>query len=132
MPTIIALTVFLMPFSKDLSTISFVALFEAILVDTDSSLAQVESVCFNLYPSLYAGKTREESIEITKGLLNSLRNKTNEMNAYGKAIYLIEHMSLLMKEKHVYEDFEINFASSKLYQMVESIFSKGLYIVVHY
>ena len=114
-------------FFNTLAVRAFTALFEAILVDTDSSLAQVESVCFNLYPSLYTGKTREESIEITKGLLNSLRNKTNEMNAYGKAIYLIEHMSLLMKEKHIYEDFEINFASSKLYQMVESIFSKGFY-----
>ena len=106
---------------------SFVALFEAILVDTDSSLAEVEAVFYNIYPSLYVGKKYEDCKEVTKGLLNALRNKTSEMNAYGKAIYLVEHMSLLAKEKHIYEDFEINFAASKLYQMIETIFSKGFF-----
>ena len=106
---------------------SFLALFEAILVDTDSSLAEVEAVYYNIYPSLYIGKTYEECKEITKGLLNTLRNKTSNMNAYGKAIYLVEHMSLLAKEKHIYESFEINFAASKLYQTIETIFSKGFF-----
>ena len=106
---------------------SFVALFESILVDTESSLAEVEAVFYNIYPSLYVGKTYDECKDLTKGLLNTLRNKTSEMDAYGKAIFLVEHLSLLAKEKHIYEDFEINFAVSKLYQMIETVFSKGFF-----
>ena len=82
-------------FFNTLAVRSFVALFEAILVDTDSSLAEVEAVFFNIYPSLYVDKTYEENKQITKGLLNTLRNKTSEMNAFVKAIYLVELMSLL-------------------------------------
>lgn len=114
-------------FFNTLMVRSFIRLFEAILVDSDNSLAQVEAVFFNICPSLYKDKTLQECGETTKGLLNSLRNKTNGMNAYGKAVYLVEHMSLLAKEKHIYEDFEVNFAASKIYQMIETIFSKGFY-----
>ena len=114
-------------FYNTLAIRSFVALFEAILVDMDSSLAQVEAVYYNLTPSIFKDKKSGERKELVKGLLSALRGKTNDMNAYGKAIYLAEHMSLLMKEKHIYQDFEVNFASSKIYQMIETVFSKDFY-----
>lgn len=114
-------------FYNSLAVRSFVALYEAILVDNDSSLAQLEAVYFNLAPSLYKDKNCKESEKITKGLLNDLREKTKDMNAYGKTVYLVDHLSFLMKEKHIYQDFEVNFASSKLSQMVETIFSKDFY-----
>ena len=114
-------------FANTLAVRSFINLYSAILVDNQSSLAKAEAVFFNLYPSLYKDKSKDEGASITQGLLNDLRIKTSKMNAYGKAIYLVEHMSLLMKENHIYEDFEVNFASSKLYQMVESVFASGFY-----
>ena len=114
-------------FANTLAVRSFINLYSAILIDNQSSLAKAEAVFFNLYPLLYKDKSKEEHASITQGLLNELRNRTNKMNAYGKAIYLIEHMSLLMKENHVYEGFEVNFASSKLYQMVESVFASGFF-----
>ena len=114
-------------FYNTLAVRCFISLFEAILVDDDSSIALVESVYYNLCPGLYTNKSHSESQKISKGLLNGLRKETINMSAFGKAVYLVEHMSLLMKEKHAYQDFEINFASSKLYQMIETVFSQGYY-----
>ncbi len=114
-------------FFNTLAVRSFLALYEAILVDADSSLAEVEAVYYNLQPSLFKDKTHKESKELVQELLNNLRKKTMAMDAYGKAIYLVEHMSLLMKGKHIYQDFEITFAASKIYQTIETIFSKGFF-----
>ena len=114
-------------FFNTLAVRAFLALYEAILVDADASLAEVEAVYYNLQPSLFAGKTHSESRKLVQGLLNNLRKKTMTMDAYGKAIYLVEHMSLLMKDKHIYQDFEVNFAASKIYQTIEAIFSKGFF-----
>ena len=114
-------------FLNTLAVRSFVCLYEAILVNNDSSLAQVETVYYKLQPSLFKDKTHEERQDLVKGLLNGLREKTNKMDAYGKAVYLVEHMSLLMKSKHIYQYFEIDFAASKIYQMIETVFSKGFF-----
>ena len=47
------------------------------------------------------------------------------MSSYGKAMYLIEHINLLLPEDNDLYSFELNNISSKLYQMVEEVFSKG-------
>ena len=114
-------------FNNTLAVRAFVNLYSAILKDNSSGFAQAESTFRILYPAEYINKKHSEALALTQGLLNALRQKVLQMDAYGKAIYLVEHLSLLMKEKHIYQDYEINFASSKLYQMIEEVFSKGFY-----
>ncbi len=104
---------------------TFVNLFDVLNSNSNSNLAIAESVFQTIYPSKYFNKNVEESQEITSNIINDLRKKTHKMTAYGRAIYLIEHMNLLLNEGDVIYNFELNNMKSKLYQMVEEVFAQG-------
>lgn len=112
-------------FSNTLALRAFVYLYESLFRNDMAGLALAESTFHTIAPSFYLNKKHSECIKTTKGLLNQLKSNVTSMDAYGKAIYLAEHISLLLKENHVYQDFEVNFAASKIYQMIEKVFSKG-------
>ncbi len=112
-------------FSETFALRTFVNLFDVLNTNSNSNLAIAESVFTNIYPARYENKTLKESHELTESLINSLRKETKNMSSYGKAIYLIEHLDLLMPEGYEAYYFELNTFVSKLYQMVEEVFSKG-------
>ena len=112
-------------FSNSLAVRSFIDLYEALFKNDNRGLAQAEAVFYTLYKPLFKNKKHSERLELVKNLLNGLKKRVAHMNAQAKATYLVEHLSMLMKENHIYQDFEVNFASSKLYQMLETVLSKG-------
>ena len=112
-------------FSETFALRAFVNLFDVLNTNSNSNLAIAEAVFQVIYPSRYDGKTLSASHQTTLDLINQLRNETRRMSSYGKAIYLIEHLDLLIEENSEAHYFEINNYVSKLYQMVEEVFSKG-------
>lgn len=112
-------------FSETFALRTFISLFEVLNSNSKSILSIAESVFLTTYPSKYINKNDDECHELTKSLINSLKSETKNMSSYGKAMYLIEHINLLLPEENDLYSFELNNISSKLYQMVEEVFSKG-------
>ena len=112
-------------FSSTFALRTYVSLFEALNSNSQSVLTLAESVFQTIYPSKYEDKDYSGCYELTKQLLNSLKDKIKNMSSYGKAIYLIEHLEYILKEETDVFAFEINNITSKLYQMVEEVFARG-------
>ena len=101
----------------------FVNLFESLNTSGDIANSIAYEVFRLLYPNKYKDKTVKESLEISKELLNELRYKTNNMSSYGVAMYLINNLDLINVDGDKIPSFEMNSIKSKLYQMVEEVFS---------
>ena len=106
---------------------AFVNLFEAFNNRGVKAIEEAYEVFKVLYSSKYINKSEKEAKEISENIYNMFLDKISGMNSYAIAIYLIEHLEYLMKEKEELEAFEINSIISKLYQIVEAVFSKDYY-----
>ena len=104
---------------------TFVNLFTAIATVSERNLEMAASVFKTIYPSMFIDKTIEEENEIVNDLFNELINKTAKMNAYGKAIYLANHLELLFEEEKANNDYMVNGIQSKIFQMIEEVFASN-------
>ena len=101
----------------------FVNLFEA-LNERGAKAKQMAYEAFRLiYFDKFNGKTKKEALDISSSLLLELKHKTYNMTSYGIAIFLVEHLKWIIKTNEKFEAFEVNSISSKLYQMIEDVFS---------
>ena len=102
---------------------AFINLYEAINTRGASSRQMAYDVFRVLYSKKYKNKTVKECEELSENIYNKLISETKEMNSYAKAIYLVENIKYIMKEEEELEAFMINSIISKLYQIIESVFS---------
>lgn len=102
---------------------AFINLYEAINTRGISSRQMAYDVFRTLYSKKYKGKTVKECNKLSENIYNMLISETKEMNSYAKAIYLVENIKYIMKEEEKLEAFEINSIVSKLYQIIETVFS---------
>ena len=106
---------------------SFVNLFSSIACVSDRAIELASSVFKNIYKNKFSGLTIEEENDLVNKLYIELLSKTNDMSAYGQAIYLANHLEWLIEEDSINEGFIINNIRSKLFQMIEEVFSADYY-----
>ena len=102
---------------------NFVNLFSGLNKRGIASIKTAKEVFRVIYPSVFNGKNEKEADNLANTILNELKSKIKGMSSYGIANYLIEHLEWINKENETLEAFEINSIKSKLYQMVEEVFT---------
>ncbi|MBP5550747.1 MAG: UvrD-helicase domain-containing protein [Bacilli bacterium] len=106
---------------------SFVNLFASIACVSDRAIELASSVFKNIYKDKFNGLTIEQENDLVNKLYEELLAKTNDMSAYGQAIYLANHLEWLIEEDSINEGFIINNIRSKLFQMIEEVFASDYY-----
>ena len=106
---------------------SYANLFASIASITDRSQELAASVFKNIYKDKFNNMSVSEEDDLVNKYYEELLAKTNNMSAYGKAIYLANHLEWLISEDSVNEGFIINNIRSKLFQMIEEVFASGYY-----
>ena len=101
----------------------FISLFESLNTLGTIAIQMAYEVFKILYADKFANKTEKESEEICLKLFNDLKAKVSGMSSYGMAIYLINNLNWITKNGEKMEAFESNSVKSKLYQMVEEVFT---------
>lgn len=101
----------------------FVNLYEALNASGKTSNNIAYEAFRLLYPKKYEDKNVKEALKISEALLNNLKYQTRDMSSYGVALYLINNLDLINIEGDEIPYFKMNSIKSKLYQMVEEVFS---------
>ena len=101
----------------------YVSLFEALNTRGPKSRQKAYEVFKNVFNGEFVNLNKDEEKKLLEKYYNKLTNETHGKTSYGIAIYLIKHLNWIIKENDVIADYELNSLSSKLYQMVEKVFS---------
>ena len=106
---------------------AFVNLFTSIATTSERNIELASSVFKNIYKDKFRGLTFDKEKELINDLYTELVNNTIHMSAYGKAIYLANHLEWLIEEDSINKAFIINSIRSKLFQMIEEIYASSYF-----
>jgi len=101
----------------------FVLLFESLNTRGPKSRQMAYEVLKNVFNDKFVGLGCEDENKLLNSYYNKLKQETAHKSAYGIAIYLIKHLNWIVKENSIEWDYMLNSISSKLYQMVETVFA---------
>ena len=97
----------------------FRRVFRGLVVPFDklSRVGAIEALRMNDY---YETESEAKAIEFYNNLFSYLKQETKDMSAYGKALYLINHLNLILGDNDSYQSIRI-----KLQQMYENALTKN-------
>ncbi|MCR5307719.1 MAG: UvrD-helicase domain-containing protein, partial [bacterium] len=104
---------------------AFVNLFESITTRNEKNFEMASSVIRTVFPSKFVDLKYDEEKDVINELWNELKDKTKNMSAYGKAMYLANHLEWIVEDNSENKGFIMNSVSSKINQMIEEIFANG-------
>ena len=112
-------------FETSFAVRAFVNLFEVVNTRGKKNLVKANEVFKAVFSNLLVGKSKNEEEEILFNIYKNLKKEVLNMSSYGKAIYLVNHLNWIIPNNASLEDFVINSIKSKLYQMIEEVFSNN-------